>query len=82
MTHEEIIGKLKDIISHKLCLKSEEISDDSNIKNDLGADSLDHIEIVMAVEDEFDIEISDASLESVRTVADYAKLVEKLLGDK
>ena len=82
MTYEEIIAKIKDILAYKLGLTPEVISDDSNIKNDLGADSLDRIEIVMVVEDEFDIEISDASLEGVRTVSDYAKLVEKLLDDK
>lgn len=82
MTYEEIIAKIKDILAYKLGLKSEGISDDSNIKNDLGADSLDLIEIAMAAEDEFDIEILDDKLEGVRTVADYAKLVEKLLGDK
>lgn len=75
MTSNELIGRVKDVISTKLELAVSDIDDDSEIAADLGADSLDTVEIVMAMEDEFEIEILDAELERIRTVADYAKVI-------
>ena len=66
---------MKNVLSTKLELDVSDIDDDSEIAADLGADSLDTVEIVMAMEDEFEIEILDAELERIRTVADYAKVI-------
>lgn len=75
MTSNELIGRVKNVLSTKLELDVSDIDDDSEIAADLGADSLDIVEIVMAMEDEFEIEILDAELERIRTVADYAKVI-------
>lgn len=75
MTSNELIGRVKKVISAKLELDVSDIDDDSEIAADLGADSLDTVEIVMAMEDEFEIEILDSELERIRTVADYAKVI-------
>lgn len=75
MTSKELIGRVKNVLSTKLELDVSVIDDDSDIAADLGADSLDIVEIVMAMEDEFEIEILDAELERIRTVADYAKVI-------
>jgi len=75
MTSNELLGRVKNVISAKLELDVSDIDDDSEIAADLGADSLDIVEIVMAMEDEFEIEILDSELERIRTVADYAKVI-------
>lgn len=75
MTNSELIGRVKNVLSTKLELDVSDIDDDSEIAADLGADSLDTVEIVMAMEDEFEIEILDSEFERIRTVADYAKVI-------
>ncbi len=79
MTNKELIGRVKNVLSTKLELDVSDIDDDSEIAADLGADSLDTVEIVMAIEDEFEVEILDAELERIRTVADYAKVIASKL---
>lgn len=68
MNKEEITEKVKFIIHDQLCLENGEIHHNSNIVDDLGADSLDEVEIVMTIEEEFDIEISDEEAEKIKTV--------------
>lgn len=75
MTNSELIGRVKNVLSTKLELDVSDIDDDSEIAADLGADSLDTVEIVVAMEDEFEIEILDSEFERIRTVADYAKVI-------
>lgn len=58
-------------------LGAEEVKDEHSLRDDLGADSLDEVQIVMAMEDEFGIDIPDDEGESALTVADVIKLVEK-----
>lgn len=67
------------IVSDKLGYFEEEIDDTSNLRNDLGADSLDEIEICVEVEKEFNIKISDAYFEKVKTVNDLYECIEKFL---
>lgn len=67
------------IVSDKLGYFEEEIDDTSNLRNDLGADSLDEIEICIEVEKEFNIKISDADFEKVKTVNDLYECIEKFL---
>ena len=72
----EISEKVKAIIVDKLGVQLSEVTEDANFNTDLGADSLDTVELVMALEDEFEIEIPDEQAEKITTVqqaVDYAK---------
>ena len=60
MTQEEIFKKITDVIVSKLEVKAEDVKMESEFSNDLGADSLDRVELVMALEDEFEVEILDS----------------------
>lgn len=71
-----IIDKVKSIVSLQLGVEPEKIQDDLSLIDDLGADSLDSVEIIMALEDEFNIVIKTENLE-VDTVAEIASLVEE-----
>ena len=62
--------KVKDIIVDKLGVSPDKVKADSHFIDDLGADSLDTVELVMAFEEEFDIEIPDEDAEKIRTVKD------------
>lgn len=68
--------KIRKIIASELMIEESEITLSSNIKDDLGADSLSLVDLVMALEDEFGLEIPDESLDSVRTVEDVVKYIE------
>jgi len=74
--------KVKDIISEQLGVKKEEIKPESSFIDDLGADSLDTVEVVMALEEEFGIEIPDEDAEKITTVGDAAKYIEEKLSKK
>jgi len=67
------------ILEDKLCCDLDNIKSDSLIRDDLGADSLDEIEICMELEKEFNINIPDLELEKVKTVSDLYECVEKFL---
>ncbi len=68
MSAAEILEKVKAIVGEQLEKDVAEISPESNFQNDLGADSLDVVELVMALEEEFDIEIPDEAAENIATV--------------
>ncbi|MCR5059549.1 MAG: acyl carrier protein [Saccharofermentans sp.] len=70
MTREELFGKIKDMIVDQLGVDESTITEDSSFIDDLNADSLDMVELVMAMEQEFDIEIPDDVAEKVTTVKD------------
>jgi len=65
---EEIVGKVKELISQSLGVSPDEIVPDASFIDDLGADSLDIVEMVMLIEKEFDIEIPDEDAEKISTV--------------
>jgi len=65
---EEIVGKVQDLISQSLGVSPDEIVPSSSFIDDLGADSLDIVELVMLIEKEFDIEIPDEDAEKISTV--------------
>lgn len=65
---EAIFEKVKKIVSEQLGVDEAEVKPEANFANDLGADSLDTVELVMALEEEFDIEIPDEAAEAIATV--------------
>ncbi len=74
-----VFEKVREILCEQLEINSEEVDLDTDIVNDLGADSLDFVDIVMSLEDEFDKEISDDDLENIRTVGDIVSYIENSL---
>ena len=70
-----IADRIRTIIAEQLGLDVAEVSLDSNILDDLGADSLDVVELLMTLENEFDIEVPDEAAESIRTIADVERYV-------
>ena len=72
----EIASKVKAIIVDRLGVDESEVSDDASFTNDLGADSLDTVELIMEFEKEFDIEISDDDAEQIMTVQDAINYIE------
>lgn len=69
--------KVKDIVSEQLEVEKEEITMETSMMKDLDADSLDAVEVVMELEDEFDIEIPDEDAESFSTIGDIVKYIDK-----
>jgi acyl carrier protein len=68
MSQTEVFDKVKKIVADQLSVEADTITPNSNFANDLGADSLDTVELVMALEEEFDIEIPDEAAEKITTV--------------
>ena len=77
MTREEIAGKVKNIIVEQLGVNAEEVKEEASFIDDLGADSLDTVELVMALEEEFNAEIPDEDAEKLRTVGEVVNYVEQ-----
>ncbi len=73
-----VFDKVKEIIVKELKVEAEKVTLDALLKDDLGADSLDAVEIVMDIEDAFGIEIDDSEAENVATVGDLVKAIEQL----
>ena len=72
--------KIKQIIADQLGVKKEEVIDNAKFVDDLGADSLDTVELVMALEEEFGIEIPDEDAEKLATVGDALRYIEEKSG--
>jgi len=68
MTREELLTKMKSIIADKLTISEEQVNENASFIEDLGADSLDTVELVMALEDEFGLDIPDEDAEKLTTV--------------
>jgi len=71
-----VFDKVKSIIVDQLSVEEDEVTLESTFVDDLGADSLDIVELVMALEEEFDMEIPDEDAEKIRTVGDAVKYIE------
>ena len=69
--------KVKDIIANELGVEREKLTDGASFIDDLGADSLDTVELVMAFEEEFGVEIPDDEAETILTVGDAVRFIEK-----
>ncbi|BAS27464.1 acyl carrier protein [Limnochorda pilosa] len=76
----EIYEKVKQIIVDQLGKDADEVKPESNFVQDLGADSLDIVELVMAFEEEFDLEIPDDAAEKIATVADAVTYIKQQKG--
>ena len=72
-----VIDKVKAIITEQLGVKPEEVTPQASFIDDLGADSLDTVELVMALEEEFGIEIPDEDAEKMTTVGEAIKYIEE-----
>ncbi|WP_461791136.1 acyl carrier protein [Pseudothermotoga sp.] len=79
MNKEELLERIKEIIADKLGVDIDEVTDDADLIDDLDADSLDLVDLAMAIEDEFGVTIADEELEKTRTVRDiFRELYEKI----
>ena len=76
MSSEEVFDKVKEIIVEQLGVAETAITPDASFIDDLGADSLDIVELIMALEEEFDIEIPDSDAEKVVTVGDVVEYIK------
>ncbi|CEH32030.1 acyl carrier protein [Aneurinibacillus aneurinilyticus ATCC 12856] len=72
----DTFDRVKKIIVDRLGVDESEIKEEASFKDDLGADSLDVVELVMELEDEFDLEISDEDAEKITTVGDVIKYIQ------
>ena len=81
MTMEEIFKTMQDLIAEQFAIDADEISMDSSFVDDLGADSVDLVELVMAMEEEFDLgEIDEEDLAGLKTVGDCVRYLNSKLG--
>lgn len=71
------IDKVKELLAAQLNISKDKIQDDSKLVEDLGADSLDMVEMLMTLEDEFGVSISDEDALNLKTVADILSYIEK-----
>jgi acyl carrier protein len=73
----DIFAKVKEIVVEQLGVDEEEVSEQASFVDDLGADSLDIVELVMALEEEFDLEIPDEDAEKITTVGDAVNYIKE-----
>lgn len=73
---EVIFDKVRDIIVDQLDVNENDVTMDASIIDDLGADSLDVVDLIMSFEEEFDVEIPDEEVENIKTVGDIVKYIE------
>ncbi len=71
-----VFDKVKAILVDQLDVEDESVTMESSISDDLGADSLDVVDMVMSLEEEFDIEIPDEDIENMKTVGDIVRFIE------
>ncbi len=75
-----VFEQVKEVIAEKLGVEEDQITLESRFIEDLGADSLDTVELIMGLEDKFGLEISDEEAEKIRTVKDAVEYIESKLG--
>ena len=71
-----MLEKIKSIVADQLGVDEDQVTEDASFIDDLGADSLDTVELIMAFEEEFDVEIPDEDAQKIRTVKDVREYIE------
>ncbi len=71
-----VFNKIREIICTQLDIEPEKVTMDASVTDNLGADSLDLVELVMSIEEEFDLEVPDSEIENLRTVGDIVRYIE------
>ncbi|MDX2273240.1 MAG: acyl carrier protein [Cyanobacteriota bacterium] len=77
MSADDIYSRVRKIVVEQLGVEDSKVTPEANFQNDLGADSLDTVELVMAFEEEFDLEIPDEDAESITTVQDAVTYISQ-----
>ena len=77
MAKEEILDKLKELVVDQLGVEEDEVTMEATMQDDLGADSLDLVDLVMSVEEEFGVKVADEDLENIKTVGDIVNYIEE-----
>ena len=77
MAKEEIFDKLKELVVDQLGVDEDEVTMEATMQDDLGADSLDLVDLVMSVEEEFGVKVADEDLENIKTVGDIVNYIEE-----
>ncbi len=72
-----IFEKLKSLIAEQLSVDEDEVTMEANIQDDLGADSLDIVDLITTIEDEFDLSIPEEAVDEIKTVGDIVNYIEK-----
>ena len=80
MTKTKIREKVMEMVHEYPGVEAKAVTDESKFSEDLGLDSLDHVELVMEMEEEFHVEVTDESAEDIKTVGDLMDLIEKVAG--
>ena len=80
MSNEEIFQTMKDLVAEQFAMEPEEVTMETSFEEDLGADSVDLVELVMAMEEEFDIEIADDDAQKIQKVQDAIDYIEAKKG--
>ncbi|MGE5342132.1 MAG: acyl carrier protein [Candidatus Omnitrophota bacterium] len=75
MTKDEILGKVKTVVAEKLNVGEDQVTSDAKFVEDLGADSLDQVELIMALEDEFSLKIPEDEAEKLGTVGSVVDFI-------
>lgn len=76
MAKEEIFDKLKELVVDQLGVEEDEVTMEASMQDDLGADSLDLVDLVMSIEEEFGVKVADEDLENIKTVGDIVNYIE------
>ena len=71
-----VFDKVKEIIVNELSVEADKVTPEANLKEDLGADSIDAVEVIMSLEDEFNVTISDDAAQNIKTVQDLVNYIE------
>ena len=72
-----VFEKLREIICDQLQVNEDEVTMEANIRDDFDADSLDFVDIVMSIEDEFNVEVPDEAIDDIQVVGDLVKFIEE-----
>jgi len=71
-----VFNKIREIICTQLDIEPDKVTMDASVTDNLGADSLDLVELVMSIEEEFDLEVPDSEIENLKTVGDIVRYIE------